>query len=313
MVKTVFPVDFTNSRDCGKRIQMVEQVRTVVISLLEQLAPRLVELGIDYGVFSELAKVAYVRAAAKTSKKRNGRVNQALISIKTGVNRKDVPSLLAVAPRSEFAGSALVSRLMQVWRTDARFATQSKTCRPLLLDDEKRGFPALVRATASDSPTAAVLTHLVKIGLARISAGRVIEASRKQQSQYQKNRSSIETMLQHLHSEVLGIGDIGRVQQSTLQVAELRTDTQVKAAALYKESNAAFRRAIEEMERSVEGAKYPGDSPTNYVVQVRLSTFLKRREHPNKTLPTNQSSPKRKQRRKQTTTLSNELGVRSTR
>src|SRR5262245_33515258 len=89
--------------------------------LLTELAEALLPLGVTPGQFSEFAKHAFVRAAARTSRFRNGKINQSRVAVVTGLNRADVKRLLR---QDRFPHQQHLSRAARVvtgWLSDQRF------------------------------------------------------------------------------------------------------------------------------------------------------------------------------------------------
>ena len=118
--------------------------------------------------FAELARSAFVQAAAQTSKLRNGKVNHSRVAAQTGLTRADVKRLL----RDPVVGSAhhdhtAVERVINGWRTDREFVTQTGRPRSLQISGPRRSFVSLVRKHGGDVPHRAVLDELRRIGAVR--------------------------------------------------------------------------------------------------------------------------------------------------
>jgi len=73
--------------------------------------------------FSELARSAFVQAAADIARLRNGRVNHSRVAAQTGLTRADVKRLLKQnAFQSRKRGQTAVEIVMDGWLADPEFA-----------------------------------------------------------------------------------------------------------------------------------------------------------------------------------------------
>ena len=114
--------------------------------------------------FSELARWAFVQAAADISRLRNGRINHSRVSAQTGLTRADVKRLLrfnAFAP--PVLGQTPVERVIEGWRGDRRFALRGQPKR-LAIYGQRDSFEHLVKKYGGDVPHRAVLDELRRMG-----------------------------------------------------------------------------------------------------------------------------------------------------
>ncbi len=125
--------------------------------------------------FSELARRAFVHAAAVRSRLRNGRVNYSRVAAQTGYARADVRRILqSVAPLGPtLVSRAPVARVLEAWRTDRSFAPRTGRSRSLSIATGSRSFMALARKYAGDVPYRAVLAELEDDGAVRVAGDRV--------------------------------------------------------------------------------------------------------------------------------------------
>jgi hypothetical protein len=131
--------------------------------LLSELAVILLPFGITPMHFSELAKRAFVEAAGRSSRFRNGKLNQSRIAVITGLNRSEVKRVLDGGPkRALVIGSRLArtERVVSGWLSDRRFVDRNGQPRRLPINGRNNSFEALVRAFAGDVPYRAVLDEL---------------------------------------------------------------------------------------------------------------------------------------------------------
>jgi Family of unknown function (DUF6502) len=133
--------------------------------LLTELAFVLLPRGITPRRFNELARYAFVRAATKMSRFRNGRVNYSRVAAQTGLSRADVKRLLAsdVLDTSRSA-HAPTERVIDGWRTDRLFADRFGRPRRLRITGPRTSFASLVKKYGGDVTHRAVLEELRRTG-----------------------------------------------------------------------------------------------------------------------------------------------------
>jgi hypothetical protein len=138
---------------------------SVLQELLTELAFVLLPRGMTPKRFGELARSAFVHAAANMSKLRNGKVNHSRIAAQTGLSRADVKRLL----RSNVFDSVRpdqtpVRRVISGWRTDRKFANRDGRPKRLRISGSSVSFTSLVKKYGGDVPHRAVLDELRRIG-----------------------------------------------------------------------------------------------------------------------------------------------------
>jgi len=140
--------------------------------LITELAFVLLPRGMTPKQFAELARSAFVHAAADISRLRNGRVNHSRVAAQTGLSRADVKRLLKRdAVELNFRGQSAVERVINGWHNDSAFAKRRGHPKRLTIGGEKAPFARLVRKYGGDIPHRAVLAELVRIGAAKESDG----------------------------------------------------------------------------------------------------------------------------------------------
>jgi len=146
----------------------------VIQNLLTELALLLLPRGMTPKRFSELARSAFVQAAADVSRFRNGRVNHSRVAALTGLTRADVKRLLE---RNVFVSNkrnqTAVERVIDGWRADREFAIQPGRAKRLRIVGPRGSFARLVKKYAGDLPHRAVLDELRRIGAVRDIDGAV--------------------------------------------------------------------------------------------------------------------------------------------
>src|SRR5689334_23009357 len=153
------------------------QLASTLERLLLGLAQHLLPAGITPAYFGDLATQAFVRAAARISKCRNGRVNSSRIAVLASLRRVEVKRLLTDAVKTDAAFSKRQPRTHRVlagWRTDRRYLDRKGHPRRLPMQGKSGSFVSLVKAFAGDVPPRAVLEELRRVHAVR-ETGRYLE------------------------------------------------------------------------------------------------------------------------------------------
>jgi uncharacterized protein DUF6502 len=167
----------TQSRHTRKRMKQsssqargVEALRQLLTGLACVLLPR----GMTPKRFSDLARYAFVQAAADISKLRNGRVNHSRVAAQTGLTRADVKRLLKESIHDTTAhNEAPLEKVIYGWRTDREFFTREGHPKRLRISGSRDSFARLVRKHGGDVPHRAVLEELRRIRAVTESGGMV--------------------------------------------------------------------------------------------------------------------------------------------
>jgi len=118
--------------------------------------------------FSEMARSAFVQAAAEMSKFRNGRINHSRVAAQTGLTRADVKRLLGRSVLESLStGCAPVERVLNGWRTDREFVSRAGHPKRLQISGSSTSFTRLAKKYAGDVTHRAVLDELRRIGAVR--------------------------------------------------------------------------------------------------------------------------------------------------
>jgi hypothetical protein len=158
------------SRRSHHEISLEPSARTirgaaVLQNLLTELALVLLPRGMTPKWFGELARSAFVQAAADISRLRNGRVNQSRVAALTGLTRADVKRLLQQKTfESHKRGSSAVERVVEAWRNDPEFAIEPGRSKQLWISGRRGSFAHLVRKHGGDVTHRAVLDELRRVG-----------------------------------------------------------------------------------------------------------------------------------------------------
>src|SRR3974390_2023985 len=123
----------------------------VLQNLLTELALVLLPRGMTPKWFSELARSAFVQAAADISRLRNGRVNHSRVAAQTGLTRADVKRLLKQnAFESNKRGLTAIERVIDGWRADPEFVSRPGQSKELQIIGRRGSFAHLVKKYGGD-------------------------------------------------------------------------------------------------------------------------------------------------------------------
>jgi hypothetical protein len=146
----------------------------VLQHLFTELAFVLLPRGMTPKQFGELARLAFVRAAADISKLQNGRVNHSRVAALTGLTRADVKRLLKHGLfESSLRGQSALERVIDGWHTDHEFFTSAGHPKRLQIAGPRGSFVRLVSKYGGDVPHRAVLDELRRIGAVKEADGLV--------------------------------------------------------------------------------------------------------------------------------------------
>ena len=137
--------------------------------LLRPLAQFLINQGVSFAEFTDIAKDAYVDAARRSWGIDGRPTNNARVAILTGISRREVARVRdrLVARGDDPAGRQgnRLSRILTGWHTDAEFLDTMGQPRALSEAGETGSFAALLKRYAGDLPRVAVRKELLKRGL----------------------------------------------------------------------------------------------------------------------------------------------------
>ena len=250
--------------------------RNGVEELLVAMAPYLLESGIDFPIFCDIAKRSYALAASRTARFRNGKPNHVLISAETGINRRELRQILepSLAMQSQISKRTLAEKIQTIWIEDRKFVSEKNTPRKLRINDEKNGFAALARTVASDLPPSAILTYAKKKKIAQCSRGHAeLILSPKILNKLDKPNP-----VRELFRQTGSLLSLTKIPENLLRtnqrITVLRSGNQSEARYLLKEADESARRTI-------DGLAYTHKRPANrknhkerYSVNVTVITTL---------------------------------------
>lgn len=144
------------------RPRLTESAHANLQDLLNELALALLPRGISPNRFSNLARDAFVRAAAQNSRLRNGKVNHSKVAALTGLPRKAIRRILNQSTSLRRTTSIPSERVIQGWLTDQRFLTRHGRPKSLSVGGVKSSFERLVKEHGGDISPRAVLEELMR-------------------------------------------------------------------------------------------------------------------------------------------------------
>jgi hypothetical protein len=153
-------------------------------ALLRQ-ARELIQHGVTPKVFACVALRAFARAAAETSRLRNGRINNSRVAARTGLSRSVVRKVL----RSDFLKSvplswAPIDSVMRGWCSDRRFQDSNGIPRILRIVGSRASFKSLAKLYAGELPYRAILDEMKSLGLAVTKQNKVAYVPRVVRKRY---------------------------------------------------------------------------------------------------------------------------------
>jgi hypothetical protein len=139
----------------------------VIINCLRWLIKPLARYCLKHGLhFQDLlacTKSALVEVAKEELERINEEPSVSKISVMTGLQRRNVTSLLESGGAINNTGS-LMSKILGLWQTDSCFLTKAKKPRVLTVSEEANEFDTLVKVVSKDLSPASVLFELERIG-----------------------------------------------------------------------------------------------------------------------------------------------------
>lgn len=145
-------------------------LHSAVMHLLRPLVRILLNHGVPFSTFAEIARWVYVEVADKEFGIEGRKQTDSRISVITGLTRKDVARIKQVE-KPEDRASALsynrAARVVSAWMREYPMEGTASGAAPLPLEG-RRSLSELVRRHSGDMPVRAVLDELVRVGAVRV-------------------------------------------------------------------------------------------------------------------------------------------------
>jgi Family of unknown function (DUF6502) len=140
-----------------------------VLDFMTSLAGFMLEAGLTIESFSKVVQTAYVRAASKTARFSNSKINQSAVAAMTGLTRVQVRTLLRREKAEQGIKGGRIERLVAGWVSDSAFSSKSGTPKKLSRGEDKPSFQQLVKKYGADVPHKALLLALQRRQLVEVS------------------------------------------------------------------------------------------------------------------------------------------------
>jgi hypothetical protein len=157
-----------NSRSSIQESMLARRAASVAPAqgeLLTEIADLLLSYGITPAQLHALMERAFVQAAARGARLKNGRINYSRVAAKTGLRRASVRVLLRTGSTTLLTPNPL-QQLVQGWRTDVDFLDSAGKPRILTFGSKQDAFARLARRYARDIPKHALIQELLAADLA---------------------------------------------------------------------------------------------------------------------------------------------------
>ena len=141
---------------------------SAVFKLLRPLVRLLLRNGVPYGVFTDIAKRAYVDIALREFEVPGKKPTISRAATITGLSRKEVKRVTEIKDEEDRDLVARYNRAARVvygWVHDGTYADQVGQAAVLPFEGESASFSSLVKAYSGDVPPRAILDELVQVGV----------------------------------------------------------------------------------------------------------------------------------------------------
>lgn len=143
---------------------------SAVLRLLRPLVRILLNRGVPYNMFAEIARWAYVDVAAREFGIPGRKQTDSRVSVLTGLTRKEVARIKGLEKPEDRAAELSynrAARVMSAWIREYPLEGTASGAAPLPIEG-RRSFSDLVRRHSGDMPVRAVIDELVRIGAVRV-------------------------------------------------------------------------------------------------------------------------------------------------
>lgn len=147
-------------------------ISEAMIKVLKPIVRMLLRNGVTYQAFAETLKVVFVQVANEEFRIANRKQSDSRIAVITGLSRKEVKRVAALAPAADaesYVKFNRAARVIQGWTHDRDFS-ENGAPRVLPLEGAQSSFAELVRRYSGDAPPRAVLDELERVGAVERSA-----------------------------------------------------------------------------------------------------------------------------------------------
>ena len=146
-------------------------LHAAVMTLLRPLVRILLNHGVPFNTFQEIARWVYVEVAEKHFALPDRKQTDSRVSILTGLTRKDVARIRKVEKpddRAEALSYNRAARVVSAWVRDYPMEGTVSGVSPLPVEGDEGSLSALIRRYSGDMPVRAVIDELLRVGAIRI-------------------------------------------------------------------------------------------------------------------------------------------------
>jgi len=161
-----------HSRQPEPTARTYRAISEAMTKMLRPMVRLLLRNGVTYQAFAETLKVVFVQVASDEFRIANRKQSDSRIAVITGLSRKEVKRVAALAPAADAESYVKFNRAARViagWTQDREYMDQSGP-RVLALEGGPASFAELVRRYSGDAPPRAVLDELERVGAVERSA-----------------------------------------------------------------------------------------------------------------------------------------------
>jgi hypothetical protein len=165
---------------------------------MSEFARYLVAGGITSSRFTDIARIAFYRAASVDARFRNKRLNQSALAAMTGLTRVQVRGLSKQDRERKGKRLDRIERIVHGWTADPAFLTSKDSPKRLSIGNRAATFNLLVRKYGDDVPARSVLRELIRTGCVTVRE-RLVSLNPKIVRTVAQNR------LQYLSQSLVGL------------------------------------------------------------------------------------------------------------
>ena len=146
------------------------QILGAFLVALRPIAKILLQFGIGFREFAEIAKTAFVDVATREYGLRGRPTNISRVAVMTGLTRKEVRRLrekINEGHQAVVVKQTPLEEIMHRWHAEPEYLDQSGRPRPLPFAGEEKSFTSLVKRFGGDIPPGAMRTELKRVGAVR--------------------------------------------------------------------------------------------------------------------------------------------------
>jgi hypothetical protein len=144
-----------------------QRLLRVVFGVMRPFARLMLNAGLGYKDFAEVAKLAFVEVALNHYGLRGRTTNVSRIAVMTGINRRHVAQLrqqLASMNEDDFAIGMIPSDILHYWHQDPEYVSREGNPIAIAFEGPRPSFSELVKKYAGDVPAGAMRSELKRVG-----------------------------------------------------------------------------------------------------------------------------------------------------